>query len=355
MTLGPVVPSAGPTPCKVAILAEAPGEHESERGIPLVGPSGRELRRMLNTVGVDLDDVFKCNVFSRRPPSNDIAAGYGTLIPSAASKALGPLTSNPTTWLDDAFFPELDRVQAELAACNPNVVIALGNTATWALGLGSGINTLRGTVHLTSIGSRAVKVLPTFHPAAVLRDWSLRTIAIADLEKANVESASPDLNFDNTQLWLAPTLEDLADFEALHMGEATVCATDVETKRGQITCLSFAPSVHHSIVVPFWQEGPQPHYWRTLSDELAAWKWVRKWIESPTLVKVMQNGCYDTMYFMAHGMKPRGCVADTMLQHHSLFCELRKGLGFLGSVYSNVPSWKNMRTFKKEEALKKDD
>ena len=43
-----------------------------------------------------------------------------------------------------------------------------------------------------------------------------------------------------------------------------------------------------------------------------------------------------------------------MLAHHSLYSELQKGLGFLGSIYTNYPSWKSMRTFKREEQLKRD-
>lgn len=354
MSLGPVVPSFGPTPCRLLLLGEAPGEHESGCLRPFVGPSGRELRRMLNTVGLSMDDCRLVNVFTRRPPSNDIAGGYGTLHPSPESKALGPLTSNPTTWLDDAHVGELERLFNEIEACRPNVVVALGNTATWALGLGLGINNLRGTVHLTHVTGRPLKVLPTYHPAAILRQWDLRTIALHDLEKANIESTYPDLRFDNTELWLAPTLADLDEFGERYMATATECATDVETKRGQITCLSFAPNTGVSLTVPFWIEGPQPHYW-SASDEVVAWKWVRHWIEKADLAKVLQNGMYDAMYFMAHGMRLRGFTEDTLLQHHSLFCELRKGLGFLGSIYANVGSWKQMRTMKREEQLKKED
>ena len=360
MNLGPHVPPHGPSPCRICVLAEAPGEKESERGMPLVGPSGYELRRMMRTVGVELDAVYKTNVFSRRPPANEIAAGYGTLTPSALAKSLGPLTSNPTTYLSDEHLPELERLRAEIVACQPHVILALGNTATWALSLGSGIGNLRGTVHLAhAVGHlplpRPFKVLPTFHPAAILSDWSLRTIALHDLEKAWFESASPDLSFDNTELWLEPSLADIAEFDARFMSGATICATDVETKRGQITCVSFAPDVGHSLTIPFWIEGQSPNYWPTVAEELAAWRFVARWIENSLLTKVMQNGLYDLQYFIAHGLKPRGCTEDTMLAHHSLFCELRKGLGFLGSIYAHVPSWKDMRTMKREEALKKDD
>jgi DNA polymerase len=357
MSLGPPVPSFGPTPNRIALVGEAPGSEETERLRPFVGPSGQELRRMLRTIGVSLDDCWRTNVFDQQPPSNDIASAYG--VPRddpRADSTLGPMTANPTSFLSTDHLPHLDRLYRELVACRPNIIVALGNTACWALGLGLGINALRGAVQQVELCGNYVKVLPTYHPAAILRQWDQRVIAIADLEKAHVESSTPDLNFDNSELWLQPTLADLHEFGDRYLENATHTAVDVETKQGQITCLSFAPSVDRAIVVPFWKAGPDPHYWPTVEEERCAWKWSRKWVERPTLVKITQNGMYDASYFRSpHGMRPTNFSEDTMIAHHSLYGELRKGLGLLGSLYANVPEWKSMRAFKKEEWLKRDD
>lgn len=310
---------------------------------------------MLRTIGANLDDCRKINVFSRRPDGNNLALyGVERGHPDAWVE-LGPLTLNPITYMHTAHIHEVERVHAELRDCNPNVILALGNTATWALGLGQGISALRGNVHTTTIPGmeRPVKVLPTYHPAMVLRQWDQRVIAIADLQKAINESHSPDFSFDNTELWLNPSLDDLDTFDRLYMVPAHICAADIETKRGQITCISFAPSVDVSLVIPFWIEGECPNYW-SQRDEAAAWRYVRKWMERADLTKVFQNGTYDLFYLKAY-CKPRGCSEDTMLASHSLYSELNKGLGFLGSLYANVPAWKKMRSFKREEQLKRDD
>lgn len=351
--LGPVVPPCGPAHAKIALVGEAPGEQESAQGKPFIGPSGYELRRMLRMVGIDMDQCYRTNVFNQRPPNNDIALGYGTITPSVHSKSLGPLTSNPTTFIGNDHLPQLDRLHAELLGLRPNIIVALGNTAAWALGLTGGISSIRGSVY-QALQSKT-KLLPTYHPSAVLRQWSLRPTVLADLEKAHAESHTPDLQFDNAELWLEPTLDDLVEFGALHMASASICSTDVETKRGQITCLSFAPTSTICLVVPFWQEGLNPNYWPTPEAEHTAWEWVRGYVEDPNLTKVLQNGLYDTQYFHAHGMRPQGCTEDTMLQSHSLYCELQKGLGYLGSIYSNTPSWKHMRTQKVEELNKREE
>lgn len=312
---------------------------------------------MLRTLGMDLDSIYKTNVFCRQPPDNDIAVGYGVdkAAASEASKALGPLTLNPTTYIADEHLPELDRLREEIRACNPNVILALGNTACWALLGQSGINNLRGVVHVSHFlgQDQPVKVLPTYHPAAVLRQWEWRVVAIADIEKARTEADSPQFRYDNSELWLNPTIEDLWDFEQRYLLSAKEIAFDVETKRGQITCLSLSPDPSISLAIPFWLEGSNPHYW-SAKDEIFVWKWVKRWMESD-VPKVMQNGMYDIQYCRAHGITPRNFLHDTMLMHHSLYSEMRKSLGFLGSIYCNVPSWKFMRTYKREEVVKKDD
>lgn len=356
--LGNKVPAFGPINSKVILIGEAPGREEDEQLRPFVGPAGQELRRMLRHVGLGLDDLYRTNVFSQRPPDNDLAVGYG--VPKDhpnACVSLGALTSKPVvTYLHSAHVHNLQRLYDEITAVNPNVIVPLGNTACWALGMGHGIGDMRGTVHHIEVNGKLYKVLPTYHPSAVVRQWDLRTIAITDLEKAHQEAATPDLQFDNTELWLEPSLADLDDFGQRYLAPAHECAFDVETKQGQITCLSFAPSVDVCIVIPFWVEGTNPNYWPTVADETRAWRWVQHWVEKPSLVKVTQNGLYDTTYLRTpHSMNPANFSEDTMLASHSMYSEMRKGLGMLGSIYTNSPSWKRMRTFRREELLKRDD
>lgn len=357
MTLGPVVSSTGPLNAKIFLLAECPGSEESAKGVPLVGPSGYELRRMLSTIGVSLDDCYKANVFSRQPPANALAVyGVERSDPRAVAER-GPLTVNPITFLNRDHQGDVDRALAEIAAVNPNVLVALGNTATWALGLGQGIAALRGSVHTVNIPGmdRPLKVLPTYHPAAVLRQWDLRVIAMTDLAKALTESTTPEFQFDNTELWINPTLVDIAEFDAHYMRRATLSACDIETKRGQITCLSFAPNTDVSLAIPFWVEGTQPNYWPSPVEEAMAWKWVRHWLEREDLELLFQNGLYDAQYLQSHATI-RGMVHDSMLMSHSLWSELPKSLGHLGASFCNTPSWKSMRTYQKAtEQLKRDD
>lgn len=354
---GPIVGSSGPLTANILILGDMPGDRESERGKPFVGPAGWELRKMLEVVGINLDDTYRCNVFSRQPPSNNLAY-YCTEDVSDQARELGPIITSPSQqWLDKRFTHELDRLHSEIASVGPNLILALGNTATWALGLGTGLSSLRGTIHPCKIADRTFKCLPTFHPSLILRQYSNRSIAISDLSKAAHEQHFPEIQYDNTELWLNPTLEDLEEFDLLHMAPSSICACDIETRRGQVTCLSFAPNPHYSLAIPFWVEAEGPNYWRTSAEELEAWLWAKRWLERADLIKVFQNGLFDLSYLAnpPYSFRPLNCTADTMLMSHSLWSELPKGLGFLGSVFTNFQSWKGMRHFSQDDQIKRDE
>jgi hypothetical protein len=119
-------------------------------------------------------------------------------------------------------------------------------------------------------------------------------------------------------------------------------ACDIETIWGQIRCIGFASSRSEAMVVPFVDTAHSSgSYWPTMGAELSAWDAVRSLL-SASIPKLFQNGLYDLQYILKMGFKLANIQHDTMLLHHSLFPELLKGLGFLGSIYTSEQSWKLM-------------
>jgi len=82
-----------------------------------------------------------------------------------------------------------------------------------------------------------------------------------------------------------------------------------------------------------------------------AWGWVQKILSLPNTSRVTQNGLYDIQWLWRKaGIHPRGdSDHDTMLMSHALYPEMPKGLGFLGSVYSDESAWKELRKSAKRE------
>jgi len=329
----------------IFLVGEAYGEKEEELGLPFVGASGYILDGMLAQVGLSRHDCRISNVFNLRPkPRNDVI----NLCGSRAEGIPGLPILMKGKYVRAEYAQEIERLYADIRLCDPNIIVALGATAAWALLHTNGIKPIRGYVAQThplvsaKLG-REYKVLPTYHPAAVARDWSLRPVTIMDLDKAKRESETPTFIRPERTLWIEPTLEDLSVYEREHIANASILSVDIETWQDQITCIGFAPSDNSGIVIPFITERSAGHsYWKELGEELLAWSYVKNWLGLKP--SIFQNGMYDIQFlWRSYGIPVPLAQEDTMLLHHAWQPELEKGLGFLASVYTNEAAWKYMR------------
>jgi uracil-DNA glycosylase family 4 len=136
-----VVFGVGNPDADLMFIGEGPGYHEDKQGEPFVGAAGQLLNTMLGEIGIDRGDVYINNVVMCRPPGN--------------RDPLPDEIEACTPWL-------LERI----AVIDPRIIVTLGNFATrFVLGRPASISRVRGQ-RFTWDG-RAV--IPTFHPAAVLR------------------------------------------------------------------------------------------------------------------------------------------------------------------------------------------
>jgi uracil-DNA glycosylase len=375
----PFAHTSGPRDAKVVICGEAWGEAEAETGRPFVGVSGKELWRMLGEAWpevapidyqrtmralymrdhgwIDVREdwlreasVLLTNVFAFRPDANDLEticvpkAERGEPYPWPAMKQGGYVPRK-------IMAPEVDRLLAELKAYPRNLVIAAGNAALAALCHTSGIMSRRGAI-CESAALPGLKVLPTIHPAAIMRQWQQRPTVLQDLMKAAIERRFPEIRRPERYICINPSIEEINGFCDVAR-DAWRMAIDIETMNGQIRCVGFAVQRQSAIVVPFIDKAkPGWSYWSDPADELRAWDLVAALCDLPCQ-KIFQNGLYDIQYLVKSGCPVRNMTADTMLLHHSMYPELPKSLGFLGSVYTNERAWKLLR--KDSEELKRDE
>lgn len=331
---------------KLMIVGEAWGREEEEAGLPFVGASGRLLNAVLAQVGIRRDECYVTNVFNLRPPGNNLDHLCGTK--AEALRNFPPLKGGK--WVRASYQSELDRLFKEINDVKPNLILALGATAAWALLRSPNIGKTRGT---TATGYGGYKVLGTYHPAAVLRDFSLRPIFYADLNKVKAEQDFPEIRRPRREIWIEPSLQDLEDFYDRYIEPSPDLSIDIETAGDQITCVGFAPTTDRALVVPFFDyRKPDMNYWPSADEEYGAWYFVHRVCALNKNI-VGQNFLYD-MHFLWRrcGIPVPHATDDTMLLHHALQPEMEKGLGFLGSIYCNEPSWKLMR---KETTIKKGD
>ena len=338
---------------KIVVVGEAWGAAEEEAREPFVGASGRFLRKLLRLGGIDPKSCFFTNVFNLRPQGNGFAANDIKNLCGPKHSALpGFPQYERGKYIRAEYAPELERLFEEIKREAPNLIIALGNTACWALIHQTKISQIRGapawSEHL------GVKVLPTLHPAAVLRNYKDYPVVVKDFAKAAKESESPELHRPARTIYIEPTYDDLLSFEREHIDPSPSLSVDIETAARDITCIGFAPSTSCALVIPFHDPTrADGNYWPDLDTEVAVWSIVRRWCALPKSVFVGQNFNYDMRFLWdSYGIACPTATDDIMLMHHAMQPELKKSLGFMGTIYTDELSWKFMRpkhTVKKED------
>ena len=152
------VPGVGPDTASLVVVGEAPGTGEVATGVPFTGASGNLLNNVLKYYRIERDDVYLTNTVLCRPPNNRTPTG-----PEVAACFL--------------------RLIEEVRARHPDTVLALGNTAAKTLlNTRTGITDLRTEVEPKSPYLQC-RIVPTFHPAAALRNPDFFPSIVADVKK----------------------------------------------------------------------------------------------------------------------------------------------------------------------------
>ena len=337
------VPPRGSPDAKIMIVGEAPGYDEVRAGKPFVGYSGMEMARMLNEAGILEHECFITNVLRFQPPGNDELYYISPKKKDAPGRAIWN-----NRYLRQEIRSHIDDLEKEVEAVQPNVIIAFGDLALWALTGESGIIKWRGSVLQSQWGP---KVVPTLHPAAVQRMWPFRPVVIHDLKRAAEESKTPDLYIPDYKFILRPTYELAAGFltellGVLNKSGGLHISCDIETRAKQIACLGLAISATCAICIPFMCLERKGGYW-SLEEEIELIKLIRSVLTHPNAQISGQNFLYDAQYLVkCWGFTPR-IWRDTMVLQHVLFPDLPrilkpKSLGFLATFYCEHPRfWKD--------------
>ena len=337
-----LVPGVGPSAPQIAFVGEAPGANEERLGLPFVGASGHFLDLMCQSAGICRRECYVTNVSKRRPPGNDFRRAFYTDFHSR--------TPSQRT-------PELERfiveLQDELRGVKPRVIVALGEEALRALTGKRGITKWRGSILDTPLG----RVVPTFHPASVLRMYIQRRIVEHDLRRARSEAKTlaPLPTHDFT---ISPTFDQVIDFLS-GITPPTKVSFDIETLGERVRCLGIATSARRAMCIPFVgcrrSGGLFPtatgttiinlsddlafgSYWASEGEEHEILKECDRILGDPAIPLIAQNFPFDaTLLVKEFGIVCRGLWMDTMVAQHCCYCELPKGLDFLCSMYTRVP------------------
>lgn len=313
------VPAEGPTDAKIAIVGEAPGGHEQRQGRPFIGPAGQILDNCLHNAGLVRSDIYITNLVKTQPYKNNISP-----------------------WFNKGRFTEkgqaaVEVLKDELSSVGANVIVPMGNPALAALTGLTSVTKYRGyAFNSTLLPGR--KILPTIHPAASLHgQYIFRYYIVSDLKKAKVESEYPDIRYTERRLIYDSSMAFTEVMEWLDfIAAAPEFAFDIEVVEFQVSCISFATSHDLSVSIPLYQR------W-TEEEEAQIWIKIASILENPNTTKIVQNGLAFDVPFLATncGIITRGQIKDTMIAHSIIYPDMKKGLDFLGSIYTFTEYWKD--------------
>lgn len=310
---------------KIWLIGEAPGKQEEEKGRPFVGGSGQVLDSILQEVGIKRSGVYIDNVIQQRPPNNDFSIFY---------KDKGK--KSPCEELLERY----SQLQELVSTYRPNVVVALGNEALRALTSKNQITHWRGSI----LGCRGVKVIPTIHPAMVMRQYEFRPVVVMDMHRVKKESLSPEFPTPyRDNFILNPTFDQVMSTLKFLESQEYV-SFDIETSQEleQIICIGFGWSKEDSICIPIFYSG---NSWWTAEEEVAIIQQVRKLFSNPHPKFIAQNAQFDMIYLADKwgvDLEKVNLWMDTMIAFHCVYPEFKRGLSFLTSVYTNRPYYKGM-------------
>lgn len=353
----------------ILVVGEAYGAEEEKQNQPFVGQSGQELDRMLLEAGINPIECYYTNVVNKRPQDNKM---YKFFVPTVLAKQLGlqPLRG---------LYPDIPVLEGLLALerliekLQPKVIIAFGNYSLWALTeksfsvksgtkdakgwkVPAGIGNYRGSQLRSHYGQ--TPIVPTYHPAAILRNWAWRVDAVHDI-KCRVRCAlegrwnEPERNYI-IQPSFDQVMEVLTDLllkaEASTRPMLLVC--DIETVGHFIENIGLGWSRRDAMCIPIMAYGYPGGYW-SAADEVEILVTVGKLISHPNVEICGQNFFYDYQHLVYHLHTLPNWKHDTLIAHNTCFPGTPADLVHISSMYCDWHSyWKDDN---KEGAMNQDN
>lgn len=323
----------GPLSARIAVVCEKPARDEVAAGRLLIGPSGSRVRRHLRKAGLDAGD--------RNQLSKEV------WLTNAVQSFNDPL-ANPTT---ADITRELPRLYRELCLL-PNlcIIIGMGRSALVALSnlQYDDITNRRGSRLVTPFG---IKYIPTFHPAFYMRgEWRFAPVVQFDINRAIGESQWPEIRKTTRKYHIRPKSlpEALSWFENLRSSPSPYLSFDIETSQGAngtwfISCIAFSTDPTEAFCIPLMYRDRRP-YWPEICTESLIWRAIADLLNQPNRKYITQNGCaFDAWQLRKHGivLEKMNDGFDTFSAHSLLAPDLPHDLGFLVSIYTDEPYYKD--------------
>ena len=311
--IGSPIPPEGQGP--LYILGEAPGQNEDRAKKAFVGSAGNLLWRTLSKFGISRSQTRVANVFWCRPPYNDI---------SKAKKM-------------PEFLEFKQKTIEDILKTRPRAILCLGKTALEALfGDKFSISSIRGYW----LDFHGIPVIPTWHPASVLREYSQYLSFASDLRKACrlVQGLTQLPNLDQIDIFENSQTKFL-DITELVLQNKLPFALDIEVSQSEYWKMDLVGIAVN--VKRFDTSSPKTYLVANSYPTPPVLEALRELASQVPEFAIFHNAVFDlTWLYGEHQIDWLKAPHDTMLMHHILLPDQKKSLEFCSSLWLDVPAWK---------------
>ncbi len=311
--------SSGPLTARIAIVGEGPGETEVRHGTPFIGGAGKLLWESLQRFGINRESVYTTNVVKRQISLSRRGNERHIVHRDELDKWLGLVK-----W-------ELSQLP------HVEIIFAMGNYALEACAEQYGILNWRGSV-LTDRelpNGKKGTIVCTVNPAYAQRELKMEPIFQLDCGKLDTVHRGVFQPYKVDALINPTYKESLAFIRDLSKVKKPV-SFDIEVINDETACIGIGNDPHKAMCINFRDQFKNTF---SVSQEADIWLALQKLCESHKIVA--QNGSFDAYWTRLHDWLRVRVWYDTLLAHHLLYPQLPHNLGFLTSVYTNHPFYKD--------------
>lgn len=311
--------SVGDINSEIAIIVESPNDSDIKLNQPLTTSNGTMLFKILERYGIYRKNVYITCAVKRKVP-----------VISDKFKIDGTELQNWKTIID----LELSKLP------NLKYILCLGKYSLQLFTNEVSIDNWRGSIlpYTNKVNSKTYQICYTYSPFMIFREPKWEVIFKFDLYKFNLLVTGkfvPHL----IKAIINPTFSDALKYIYKIQNDKKPFALDIETIGNEMCCIGLANNIHEGICINF-RDMTTNRY--TVQQEILLRKALCKLLIDPNSKIITQNGSFDDSWL---GFKDRfpvfKCYHDTLLAHHCLYPRQPHNLGFLTSIYTTHPFYKD--------------
>lgn len=312
-----MISGSGYEKADIMFIADGGSEEASSTGYALAGMEEKILKDLCKEVGLDYSMTWRTCLIKER-------------INLAVPDKNRPMLANPVG------IGYMKVLQNEIKEINPKILVPLSELSFQFLTDLGGIRKFRGSILPTGTNiHKPFRVLPILGPNPYLnQEYWLHFITRLDFEKLPkaIQGAGKAIAEENC--WIAKTPDQLRAYLERQYKNSKFATFDIETYVGVPTCISICFDGAESVTVPILDNS------LSIVDRTLMLQMVVKFLQSP-LPKVNQNVKFDWKKLEKWICKVNNVSGDTLIAASCLYPEFPKNLGFLTSIYTDMPYFKD--------------